>query len=194
MQKSLLLAVIATLCAGAAYAVPNTASVVTSKSYVDTAVAEKQAKIPGKESTNIALTYPSTTGGTPGERTIYDSVGTSTSDTGLVTRGAVVSALQNKQDTITGGTSGSVAVYNSSGGISGNSKGIYNSTNAYSGQTTYLTQADHVNTAIKNGLNQHLSCAGWPDSIPVAERTDANCWTYRMNTLANDAVVMPQGN
>jgi hypothetical protein len=32
-----------------------------------------------------------------------------------------------------------------------------------------------------NTKQDKMTCAGWPDSVPVADRTDANCWLWNKN-------------
>lgn len=142
---------------------------VTSKQYVDSNIAQKQAIITKKANNNTAMTFPTAPGGTPGSRVINTEVGTSTSDTGLATTGAINTALNAKQEKITGGTSGDVVLYNQSGGISGDSKGVYNAGSAYAGQTNKLVEAQHVNSAVTNGFNAHLTCANPSDGCTLWE-------------------------
>ena len=159
-------------------------NVVSSKSYVDSGISQKQNVLTKKLTSNYVVTFPTTTGGTPGSREIKTNVGTGTD---LVTRGGVNAALNAKQEKITGGTSGDVVLYNASGGISGDSKGVYNANAAYSGQTTKLVEAQHVNGAIARGFNAHLTCA---ETNP----SNANeCWIYNVNTLnANTNTYVPE--
>ena len=159
-------------------------NVVSSKSYVDSGISQKQNILTKKSSANYVVTFPTTTGGTPGSRIIQTTVATGTD---LVTRGGVNTALNAKQEKITGGTSGDVVLYNTSGGISGDSKGVYNANAAYSGQTTKLVEAQHVNGAIARGFNAHLTCA---ETNP----SNANeCWIYNVNTLnANTNTYVPE--
>ena len=35
--------------------------------------------------------------------------------------------------------------------------------------------------AIEQYKADHMVCAGWPDDVPVADRSDANCWLWRRN-------------
>ena len=177
MKKSyLLFGAIMGFWAVNAYAAPVGDPIVTSKKYVDNAVATRQPLIGGMGS-DQALTYPETTGGTPGSRTIYESVGSDTDDTNLVTRGGVVRALDAKQDKVTG-TSGAVVMYNNNGRITGDSKGVYNANSTYNSQTQNLVEAQHVNAAITNGINAHLTCAQTDPNDP------SYCLLYNVNTLS----------
>ncbi|MBO7509260.1 MAG: hypothetical protein J6T57_03225 [Alphaproteobacteria bacterium] len=183
MRKTILFAAIVGLTSIGAYATGE--NVVTSKTYVDSGISQKQNIITKKATANQVMTFPTTTGGMPGARTIQTSV---SSGTDLVTRGGVNTALNAKQNKISGGTSGDVVVYNSSGGISGDSKGVYNASSAYSGQTQKLVEAQHVNGAVANGFNAHLTC-----SSPANGNT-TNCDLWQINTLnaATNAYVPEQ--
>lgn len=154
---------------------------VTSKQYVDSNIAQKQQIISKRANSNTAMTFPTTTGGAPGERKINTAMGTSTSDSGLATTGAINTALNNKQEKITGGTSGDVVLYNQSGGISGDSKGVYNSTGTYTSQSQKLVEAQHVNDAVTSGFNAHLTCANPPD-----------CTLWNVNELSGTYVPQNQ--
>jgi len=151
-------------------------NVVSSKSYVDSGISQKQNILTKKANANYVVTFPTTTGGTPGSRLIQTTV--STGDD-LVTRGGVNAALNTKQEKITGGTSGDVVLYNRSGGISGDSKGVYDAHATYSEQTTKLVEAQHVNGAIARGFNAHLTCA-------ETNQSTGECWIYNVNTLNAD--------
>lgn len=161
---------------------------VTSKKYVDDGLATKQPVLSGNGN-DVAVTYPETTGGTPGQRTIYTTVGNSTSDSGLVTSGGVRSALNEKQDVVNGvsGSAGKVVLYNNSGRLShanNPARGVYNGGSAYSGQTTNLVEARHVNTAVKNGFEAHVTC----DSSRLGPNSE--CWLWQINDL--NGVYLPQ--
>ena len=165
-SKLILFGAVATAMTAGAYAAGE--NTVATKSYIDSGVSQKQDIISKVANNNSAMLFPTTTGGTPQSRTINTTVGTSTSDTGLVTRGAVATELNNKQETVNGvsGSANKVVLYNSSGGLSATNnpaKGVYNSGSAYSGQTTNLVEAQHVNGAVANGFNAHLTCNNPPD-------------------------------
>ena len=173
-SKFIIAAALSAVSAGA-YAVGE--NIPTSRAYVDANIATKQAVLPRQGTENVAVTFPTTTGGTPGTRTINTILGSSTSDSGLSTTGAVNTALNAKQGTITG-TANSVVTYTGTqGGIS--SKGVYNSGNAYSGQTGSLAEAQHVNSAVANGFNAHLTCA------------NQDCTLWNVNTVSGTYVPQP---
>ena len=155
-------------------------NIVSSKAYVDSGVAQKQRIISKVANANTAMLFPTTTGERPQERVISTEVG---NDTNLVTRGGVNTALNTKQETVNGvtGAANKVVLYNSNGGLSGSgnpAKGIYSSTGTYSGQTANLVEAGHVNAAVKNGFNAHLTCANPNDG----------CTLYNVNTLSSTYV------
>ena len=150
----------------------------TSRAYVDARTATKQGILQQQSNANTAVTFPTTAGGTPGTRTINTSLGTSTSDTALATTGSINTALNGKQATINGTANTVVTYTGTAGGTS--QKSVYNSGSAYSGQTGALTEARHVNAAVQNGFNAHLTCA------------NQDCTLYNVNTLSGTYV--PQGN
>ena len=140
---------------------------VTSKQYVDSNIAKKQQIISKRNNSNTAMTFPTTTGGAPGERVINTDLGSSTSDSGLATTGAINTALNGKQELISNGTRGDVVLYNNAGGISGDSKGVYNSSNSYDSQPTKLVEAQHVNDAVAAGFSAHITCANPSDGCTL---------------------------
>ena len=172
--KSFIFAGALSAVATGAYAVGQ--NIPTSRAYVDSNVATKQA-ILSANGANTAVTFPTTTGGTPGTRTINTSLGTSTSDTGLATTGSINTELNKKQGNINGTANTVVTYTGSSGGVS--SKGVYSSGSAYSGQTGALTEAQHVNAAVQNGFNAHLTCA------------NQDCTLWNVNTLSGTYVPQP---
>jgi len=172
-SKFIIAASLSVVSAGAYAAGEN---IPTSRAYVDSNVATKQA-ILSAQSANTAVTFPTTTGGTPGTRTINTSLGTSTSDTGLATTGSINTELNKKQGNINGTANTVVTYTGSSGGVS--SKGVYSSGSAYSGQTSNLTEAQHVNAAVQNGFNAHLTCA------------NQDCTLWNVNTLSGTYVPQP---
>ena len=160
--------------AGPAFAAGE--NVVTSQNYVDTAVATKQNDIGRQDSANIVVTYPTTNGGATGTREITTSIA---DDNKLVTRGAVNTALNTKQPTITG-TSGNVATYAASG-LNTTGKAIYNASGTYSSaQQAALIEAGNVNTGIANGFNEHLTCHNPPD-----------CTLWVINDLNTNTAYIP---
>ena len=173
-SKFIIAAALSAVSAGAYAAGEN---IPTSRAYVDSNVATKQAILSAQSNANTAVTFPTTTGGTPGTRTINTSLGTSTSDTGLATTGSINTELNKKQGNINGTANTVVTYTGTSGGTS--QKAVYSSGSAYSGQTSNLTEAQHVNAAVQNGFNSHLTCA------------NNDCTLYNVNTLSGTYVPQP---
>ena len=156
---------------------------VTTQGYVDTTAATKQDKITGTE--NYAVTY-GTTAGTTSERQIIDSLtGAETSDTELPTAGAVVTALNGKQGVMNGNANTVVTYTGSSGGVG--SRGIYQASGTLANQNNSLAEAGHVNTAVTNAFNAHLTCHQYDNS---GTQTAEHCLTWNVNNLS--AVYVPQ--
>ena len=161
---------------GGAYA----GTTLTSKDYVDTAVAGKQPAITGPN--GYAVTYGASAGAY-NQKQIKTSVGSDTSDPSLPTTGAVVKGLNGKQAAIAPGTSGNLVTYSGTEGSVGSAT-VYNSSNAYDGQTTALVQAQHVNSAITSGLTDHITCHTY-DSDPNKPHTPENCWLWQVNSVSS---------
>ena len=135
---------------------------------MDSQVDTKQANLAGSGA-NVAVTYPDSTGGTPNSRTIGTSV---TTGTNLVTTGGVNTALNEKQQKISGDANTVVTYTGTSGGTG--QKAVYNSSGSYTASA--LAEAGHVNAAVKNGFNAHLTCA------------NQECTLYNVNTLSGTYV------
>ncbi|MBO7656834.1 MAG: hypothetical protein J6S80_03845 [Alphaproteobacteria bacterium] len=175
---TLLFGAIASIIAFEAFAVSKT---VTTQGYVDTKVATKQDKLTG--SSGYAVTYGSSAG-TTGSRQIVTSLGTSTTATTLPTTGAVVSGLNGKQGTINGPANSVVTYTGSSGGTS--SQGVYQASGSYSSQTDSLAEAGHVNTAVTNAFNAHITCG----TYATPGDTTSDCLLWNVNNLSG--TYMPQ--
>lgn len=169
----LLCGAFASVVAVDAFAVSKT---VTTQGYVDTAVATKQNKLSGTN--GYAVTYGSSAGST-GSRQIVTSLGTSTSATTLPTTGAVVTGLNAKQEIINAAENNVVTYTGNAGVVS--SRGIYQSSGTYSGQTNNLVQADHVNTAVTNAFNAHITCQTYDTS---GTQTPEHCLLWTVNNLS----------
>ncbi|MBP5485492.1 MAG: hypothetical protein J6Y07_02185 [Alphaproteobacteria bacterium] len=171
----------------AAYATePNEATkrkTVTSRYYVDNAIATKQGKLAGNGN-SVAVTYPNSLGGTPTTRTINIDLGTSTSDTSLAETGAINTALNNKQGKLTGAAD-TVITYGANAGVTG-SKAVYQSSGSYNANA--LAEVGHVNTTIQNGFNAHLSCVEY---VTQNDPT-SGCLLWNVNQLSGTYV--PHGN
>ena len=187
MLKNILLTSIAviTVATSMAYATDPVAGdkKVTSKGYVDTAVSAKQAKLSGNGA-NTAVTYPASQGGTPNQRTINAEMGSSTSDTGLATTGAINTALNAKQIKIQG-TQNNVVTYGATDGSTG-SKAVYQASGSYTSGA--LAEAGHVNSTVTAGFNAHLTCAQYA----TANDPTSDCLLWNVNTLSGTYV--PHGN
>ena len=175
---TLLFGAIASIIAFEAFAVSKT---VTTQGYVDTKVATKQDKLSG--SSGYAVTYGSSAG-TTDERQIVTSLGSDTTATTLPTTGAVVTGLNGKQGTINGPANSVVTYTGSSGGTS--SQGVYQASGSYSSQTDSLAEAGHVNTAVTNAFNAHLTCNRY--ATPGDSTSD--CLLWDVNNLSG--TYMPQ--
>lgn len=179
MIKKLLIATFASVIAvDAAMALSKT---VTTQGYVDTAVATKQDKLSGTN--GYAVTYGSSAGQTDG-RQIVTSLGNDTSATTLPTTGAVVTGLNTKQNAINGNNNTVVQYTGTEGSLT--SKGVYQASGTYSGQTSNLAEAGHVNTAVTNAFNEHITC----NTYATPGDTTSECLLWNVNTLSG--TYMPQ--
>ncbi len=159
-------------------------NVVTTKTYVDAMVGAKQDKLSGDN--GYAVTYGATDGET-GSKQIVSTLGTSTSATTLPTTGAVVTGLNAKQDLING-TAGTVVTYTGTAGQM-TETAVYDETSAYSGQEDSLAEVQHVNDAVTNAFNAHITCHEY---VANAEETAENCLLWDVNNLSGTYV--PQSN
>ena len=166
---------------------------VTSQQYVDDAVADKQAKI-GAESGDYVVVYPNSTGGDTAhdeageinKRHIADTLTTGNGVTGddLPTVGAVNTGLNDKQQKLSG-TSGDLVTYGATTGAVGSQK-IYNSGTSYTGQQQYLVQAQHVNAAVADGFDRHITCYSYETGY---ENNDAHCLGWVVNSMSSGTYV-----
>ena len=187
MSKKLLFGLIASVLSINAYA---TSSTVTSRDYVDNVVATKQAKIPAQSGDYVVM-YPNSENdeddGEIGMRAIITDVGDYDEGNELVTVGAINSALQDRQNQISAGTSGNLVTYTGSAGSVG-SASVYNGSNAYSGQTTSLVQAQHVNAAAANAFNAHITC----NTYATPNDPTSECVLWNVNNLSGTYVPQNQ--
>ena len=178
IRKSLLFGAVLSALTIDTFAVTKT---VTTQGYVDTTVAEKQDKLSG--SSGYAVTYGSSAGATD-ERQIVTSLGSDTTATTLPTTGAVVTGLNGKQAALNG-ASNTVITYTGTEGSTG-SKGVYQASGSYSTQTNSLAEAGHVNTAVANAFNEHLTC----NTYATPGDSTSECLLWNVNTLSG--TYMPQ--
>ena len=134
---------------------------VTSKNYVDTT---RQPILQAQDG-DYAVLYPGDgdDDGAVRPRAIVDYIAEADYEGELVTAGAVKTALDAKQPLIEGNSTlnGKIITYTGTAGTVG-SKDVYNSANAYTGQTTALVEARHVNAAVADGFSKILSCVDAP--------------------------------
>ena len=156
---------------------------VTSKKYVDDQIATKQPILNADEADlrNNVVMYTNQAG-TVTSKPISTTLSGDGIDNDLPTVGAVNLGLADKQNKISG-TSGNVVTYTSNAGTLGE-HAVYKTTTTY--DTTNagaLVEANHANSAIAKGLNEHLTCA--PNGIdPVSN----NCWLWQINDQAAGTV------
>ena len=159
------------------------AKTVTSKKYVDDKIATKQPILNanGTDLRNNVVMYTNQAG-TVTSKPISATLSGTGIDNDLPTVGAVNTGLATKQDELSG-TSGNVVTYTSSAGTLGE-HAVYKTTTTY--DTTNagaLVEANHANSAIAKGLNEHLTCA--PNGI---DPTSNNCWLWQINDQAAGTV------
>ena len=167
---------------GTAYAETDSKTV-TSKKYVDDQIATKQPILNanGTDLRNNVVMYTNQAG-TVTSKPISATLSGTGIDNDLPTVGAVNTGLATKQDEISG-TAGSVVTYTSNPGTLGEhavykTNTTYNTTNAGA-----LVEANHANNAIVKGLNEHLSCAGYPNNDSTQP-----CWLWQINDQAAGTV------
>ncbi len=156
----------------------------TTQTYVDDLADTKQAKLSG--TSGYVVTYGATAG-TLGERQVKTSItNAETNDTSLPTSGAVVSALNTKQG-IMSAPSNSVVTYTGTTGVV-SSRGIYQSSGSYSSQTDTLAEAQHVNAAVANAFNAHITCHRYA----TPGDTTSDCLLWNVNNLSGTYVPQNQ--
>ena len=161
---------------------------VTSKKYVDDQIATKQAILNanGTDLRDNVVMYTNQAG-TVTSKPISSTLTGNNIDSNLPTVGAVNTGLATKQDEIGAGTAaGNVVTYTGNAGTVGE-KAVYNSNATYNQNA--LIEANHANTAIRTGLNEHLTCA--PNGTDPAT---GNCWLWQINDQAANTVYTPHNN
>lgn len=81
---------------------------------------------------------------------------------------------------------GKVATYTTSAGTLG-AKAVYNESGTYSSQQAALIEAQSVNGAIQQGLNNHVTCHTY-SNLPGQS---SDCWLWQIND-ASSGVYIPQ--
>ena len=174
--------IIAIVIAMPAYA-DTDSKTVTSKKYVDDQIATKQPILNanGTDLRDNVVMYTNQAGEVT-SKPISATLSGNGIDNDLPTVGAVNTGLATKQDELSG-TSGNVVTYTSNAGTLGE-HAVYKTTTTY--DTTNagaLVEANHANSAIAKGLNEHLTCA--PNGVdPVSN----NCWLWQINDQAAGTV------
>ena len=188
MKKYLSFCVIASVLSINAYAVSAT---VTSKDYVDTT---RQATIPASGTNSetpgdTVVTYTSTAG-TIGERGIFDPENDFDYENNEIAEGhegdlvtaGIYEHLAGVNQAVSGGTEGSVPVYDGRGRLGNAERGIYDGSTIYNSST----DADKLVTAAAlqsatNNLPQktvtYKTCTQWSGT----PHTDANCLLWNLS-------------
>ena len=97
-------------------------------------------------------------------------------DISIPTVGAMMSAISSGVSAgLPTGTAGNVVTYDANGDIGG-SVATANSPTYTNGTLTNGTNIATI-AAVETKQNK-MTCAGWPESVAVADRTDANCWLW----------------
>ena len=170
------------LFAGDAFA---TASRITTQDYVDSAVATKQDKLTGTE--GYAVLYGVIAGATSEREIVTSLTNEGTSSVKIPTSGAVISALADKQDTMSGSANTVVTYTGISGGVS--SRGIYQSSGTLANQSSSLAQAGHLNAAVTNAFNAHLTCHTYANGYNSGAE---HCLLWDVNSLSSTYIPQNQ--
>ncbi len=100
-------------------------------------------------------------------------------DISIPTVGAMMTAISNGVNAATPtGTPNTIANYGANGELD---SGIA----TYTGAAAYNATNDSAKIPTMAGVATYaqakMTCAGWPESVPVNQRTDANCWLWNKN-------------
>ncbi len=197
--KYIFIAMMAVLANSGAFAVddpvnnPNDYKTVTSVSYVTSAVGNLQNAMSGTE--GAAVTYPDgpNAGGNPNSRVIIDDSqdfdDEADNSPKLVTTGVIKDKLTDKQDKIGDGTYNGQVVLYANGGAPTDHKAIYAGTytTGQNGTANNLALANHVNTAVTQAFNGHMTCAACSDSTYASNPSGCDaedCTLWTVNTLS----------
>jgi hypothetical protein len=136
------------------------------------------------------------TDGNVGERKIFEATDVSgyhaqalsqtekdIQDISIPTVGAMMTAISNGVNAATPtGTANTIANYDANGalgsGIATANAPTYNNGSLTNG--TNIATIAAVDTAM-NTREAKMTCAGWPDDVPVADRGNSNCWLWAKN-------------
>ena len=161
---------------------------VTSRKYVDDQIATKQPVLnPDNTDLRDNVVMYTNQAGTVTAKPISTTLSGDGIDNNLPTVGAVNTGLSDKQNIIgENKTAGNVATYTSSAGTL-DEHAVYKTNVAYNANG--LVEAGHVNTAIQNGLNEHITCVE-TNKDPVT----GNCWLYTINDQATGTIYTAHTN
>lgn len=148
-------------------------STVTSKSYVDRLGRLKQGVLPAYGSDYAMIYNQNTIGMRPISQNIVQGSGA------LPTTGAVVNALADKQAAMNGTSGYAVTYRNTSSGVG--SRAVYNG-GTYNSNA--LSKIEHVNAAVVNAFNAHVTCAEY--ATPGDSSTE--CILWNVNQLSGTYV------
>ncbi|MBP5485736.1 MAG: hypothetical protein J6Y07_03460 [Alphaproteobacteria bacterium] len=145
---------------------------VTSLTYVNDELSEKQDIFGAQSGTQVA-TFTNTAGGIA-PREVKSDLGNNTNDTALPTVSAVNDGLNATQDTLGANKHADyVATYTSALGELGE-KGIYQDSGTYATQQNNLVDAGTFNAALQNGLDNEFICAS-------NDSATGNCWLWTIS-------------
>jgi len=109
-------------------------------------------------------------------------------DISIPTVGAMMTAISSGATAaLPTGTTGSVVTYNgATNGVQQFTETAIASTATHNQQTGALTNGSDIAnvTLVETEIatrEAKMTCAGWPESVAVADRTDANCWLWQRN-------------
>ena len=109
-------------------------------------------------------------------------------DISIPTVGAMMSAISSGATAaLPTGTTGTVVTYNgTTNGVQQFTETAIASSATHNPQTGALTNGSDIAnvTLVETEIatrETKMTCAGWPDSVAVADRTDANCWLWQRN-------------
>ena len=112
----------------------------------------------------------------------------SIADISIPTVGAMMSAISSGATAaLPTGTTGTVVTYNgATNGIQQFTETAIASSATHNPQTGALTNGSDIAnvTLVETEIatrQAKMTCAGWPDSVAVADRTDENCWLWNKN-------------
>jgi hypothetical protein len=109
-------------------------------------------------------------------------------DISIPTVGAMMSAISSGATAaLPTGTTGTVVTYNgATNGVQQFTETAIASSATHNPQTGALTNGSDIAnvTLVETEIatrEAKMTCAGWPESVPVNQRTDENCWLWNKN-------------